>query len=680
MLKQLNKQEARERMKKLIEQIDELRYRYHVLDDPSVDDEVYDSLERELEALEDQYPDLKSEDSPLRRIGGKPLDKFEKVRHQVRQWSFNDVFDFVQLQDWNERILKILEKDLGYRPVLEYCCELKIDGLHTVLTYENGLLKVGATRGDGLVGENVTQNIKTIRSIPLKINKPLDIIVEGEVWLSAMQLDKINQLRKKNGETEFANPRNAAAGTIRQLDSKIVAARKLDCFIYDWSWSAKNDLPQTQVRELETLRELGFKVNKHYRLCKNLDEVNKFWQECDKKRKSQDYWIDGIVIKINQRQYQEFLGHVGKAPRWAVAFKFEAEKVTTVIEDIQVQVGRLGTLTPVAHLRPVKLAGTTVKRATLHNEDQIRKLGVKIGDTVVIQKAGDIIPEVVQALPKLRTGKEKNFKMPERCPICGSVVKKTEISDKKQNKSVAFFCTNAKCYAQELAALTHFVSKKAFNIDGLGEKIVEQLMNEGLVKNAADFFELKKEDLEPLERFAEKSADNLIAAIESSKRVTLARFVYALGIRHVGEETAIALADHFPSLDKIKTVSEEDLRKVSDIGEIMAQSIYKYFHDKDNLKLLDRLLNSGVKIEGGRLKVKSNKFDGKTFVLTGTLSSMSRDEAKNKIRELGGDISGSVSKKTDYVVVGDDPGSKLAKAEDFGIKVVEEEEFLEMIK
>jgi len=673
-----NRKEIKERMQKLIKQIDELRYRYHVLNDPKVTDDIYDSLEQELKDLERRYPELKSLDSPLLRIGSKPLDKFVKVKHEVRQWSFNDAFNEEEMLDWQERILKILEKETGRRPSLEYCCELKIDGLHIVLTYEKGRLKLAATRGDGLIGEDVTQNVKTIQSLPLKLNKEVDIIVEGEVWLSSEQLNKINIERKKTGQPEFANPRNAAAGTLRQLDPQVVAQRKLDCFIYDWS-GGKEKLPLAQSDELESLRKLGFKVNDHYKVCRDIEEVIRFWQSWHDKRDKQKYWIDGIVVKANKREYQDKLGYVGKAPRWAIAFKFPAERATTVIEDISVQVGRLGTLTPVAHLRPVKLAGSIVKRATLHNEDQVRRLGVKIGDTVVLQKAGDIIPEVVEVLPKLRNGKEKTFHMPSRCPVCGSAITKKEISDKRQEKSVGLFCANPNCYAQESAKIIHFVSRKAFDIDGLGEKIVEQLMAEGLIEDVADIFDLKEEDLRPLERFAEKSASNLVAAISASKKITLGKFLYALGIHHVGEETAIDLASHFGSLKKIEAANLEELQNITDIGGVVAQSIYDYFHNKNSLKLVEKLLERGVIIESQKSRIKSQKLYEKKFVLTGTLEKLSREEAKEKIRELGGDVSESISKKTDYVVVGAEPGSKYDKARELGVEIIDEEEFKKML-
>ena len=675
----MDKTEAKKRIDKLIKQIDELRYRYHVLNDPKVNDEIYDSLEQELVGLENKFPDLKRDDSPLRRIGGQPLDKFSKVRHAVQQWSFNDAFSKEEIYGWEERIKKLLAKDLEDEPKLEYVCELKIDGLHVVFTYEKGLLKLAATRGDGKIGEDVTQNIKTIQSVPLRLKKPLDVIVEGEVWLSEKQLEQINQQRKKENQPEFANPRNAAAGTIRQLDPKVVAARKLDCFVYDWSGGGEK-FPATQLEELQELGKLGFKVNQEYKLCKNIKEVIDFWQKWSKKRSSQVYWIDGIVVKINSRDYQNRLGYVGKAPRWAIAFKFAAEEVTTVIEDILVQVGRLGTLTPVAHLRPVKLAGTTVKRATLHNEEQIRRLNVKIGDTVVIRKAGEIIPEVVSVLPKLRSGKEKEFKMPNLCPVCGAKVEKREITEKSKEKSVAVFCTNPYCYAQQQRQVAHFVSRKAFNIDGLGGKIITQLMAEGLLKTPVDIFRLEKEDLIPLERFAEKSADNLIKAIADARKITLPRFIYALGIAHVGEETAVALAEHFGSLDKLIKATAVEFSRVEDIGPIVAQSLINWFGKKRNLELVNDLQKAGVAVAAQKvLTKKTGPLAGKKIVVTGTFETLSREEAKQKIRAAGGDWVSSVSKNTDYVVAGENPGSKYGKAKELGVPIINEKEFLRLI-
>ncbi len=674
----MDKVEAKKRISKLIEQIDDLRYRYHVLDDPTVTDAIYDSLQQELRSLEEMYPDLKRTDSPLQRIGGKPLNKFVKVNHEVRQWSFNDVFSPAEIGEWESRIKKLISSDDSDFE-LEYVCELKIDGLHIVFTYEQGELKLAATRGDGKIGENVTQNIKTIQSVPLKLPKPIDIIVEGEVWLSEGQLLKINKKRQSDGLPEFANPRNAAAGTIRQLDPKIVAERKLDCFIYDWS-GGKEKFPETQKQELESLKALGFKVNPHYKLCRNLSEVIDYWKYWQEHRKNEPYWIDGVVVKVNSRNLQQKMGYVGKAPRWAIAFKFPAEEVTTVVENISVQVGRLGTLTPVAELRPVKLAGTTVRRATLHNEDQIKRLGVKIGDTVVIRKAGEIIPEVLSVLTKMRTGKEREFKMPKRCPVCNSTVTKKTILEKGEGKSVALFCENKNCFAQKLRNLIHFVSKKGFNIDGLGEKIVAQLSEEGLLKSPADFFALQKDDLLPLERFAEKSADNLIKAIEAAKKIPLARFIYALGIAHVGEETAISLANYFKDINSWRKLKPADLDQIDDIGPVVSQSIIDWLTVTENQSLLSDLIKQGVEVLSAKTRLASTQLSGKKIVVTGTLVNLSRDEAKEKIRESGGDWVSSVSKNTDFVVVGDNPGSKARKAKDLGVKIISEKELLEMIK
>lgn len=678
----MTKQRAAERIEKLIKQIDELRYRYHVLDDPTVSDAIYDSLQRELADLEKQFPDLRRADSPLQRIGGAPLDKFVKVTHEVRQWSFNDVFEPEELRQWEERIRQMLLKETGQEPKLEYVCELKIDGLHVVLTYRKGALITAATRGDGLIGEDVTQNVKTIHSIPLTLPEPVDVIVEGEIWLSEEQLNRINAQRRAENQPEFANPRNAAAGTIRQLDPKVVAARKLDCYIYDWSKGAAKP-PITQHEELQVLKKLGFKVNPHHELCYTITEVIAFWQHWQEHRKDKPYWIDGVVVKVNQRAYQDALGYVGKAPRWAVAFKFPAEEVTTVIEDIQVQVGRLGTLTPVAHLRPVKLAGTVVKRATLHNEDQINRLDVRTGDTVVIRKAGDIIPEVVSVLPALRTGAEKKFKMPKQCPICGSAIERVQIqtTSGKQVSGAAVYCANPKCYAQELHRIIHFISRKAFNVQGLGDKIIQQLMDEGLVKDPADLFTLEKTDLIGLERFAEKSAQKLIHALQGRKQITLERFIYALGIQHIGEQTAAALARAFGSMEALVKATQAQLEALHDIGPVVAESVYAFFQKKETRELLKKLQAVGIVVvqHQGPAHVVTGPLVGKRLVVTGTLGSMSRDQAHEAIRRAGGDWSATVSKNTDYVVVGSNAGSKAEKALQLGVALLDEKAFLEIL-
>lgn len=670
-------QQIKNRIKKLRSQINDLRHRYHVLNDPQVTDAMYEGLMDELRKLEIEYPELRTPESPTQRVAGKPLDKFEKVRHEVPQWSFNDAFDEEDLRTWEERNLKILEKKLGERPSdLSYVIELKIDGLHLVLTYEQGKLMMGATRGDGKVGENVTQNIKTIYTVPLKLSKPLNITVEGEVWMAAQMLEKLNTQREKDGEQVFANPRNAAAGTLRQLDPRIVAKRKLSFTAYDITGG---DLPESQEVELNLLKDVGFYTDDNWKIAQTIDDVMKMYRQWIDRRTSQEFWIDGLVIKVNQKKYQDMLGYTGKAPRWAIALKFPAEQGTTKITDIYWQVGRTGALTPVAHMEPVQLAGTTVTHATLHNYDEIERLGVRVGDTVVVEKAGDIIPKVLRVLEKMRTGKEKKMTQPTECPICNSAVERRIIQDKKQGKSAALFCTNKNCYAQELRGLIHFVSKKAFNIDGLGKKIVEQLMQEGIIKNAADLFTLTKGDIAPLERFADKSAENLIDSIEQAKQVTLPRFIFALGIDHVGEETAIRLAQEFATLKKLMKATQADLEAVPDVGSRVAESIVAYFADDHKQTLIQELLDNGVKISKQQAASSDQKFSGKTFVLTGSLQDMTRDEAKDMIRDSGGSVSGSVSKKTDYLVVGDSPGSKYDKAQKLGIEILTEKQFKKLV-
>lgn len=670
--------ELHSRVTKLRLQIDDLRYRYHVLNDPEVTDAMYEGLMDELRKIEAESPELITADSPTQRVAGKPSEKFEKLTHTVPQWSFNDAFSEEDMADWEERILKILEKELGARPSdLTYVCELKIDGLHMVLTYENGMLKTAATRGDGKVGENVTANIKTILSVPIMLKKNMSLVAEGEVWLDKNMLDEINKERAKQAEPLFANPRNAAAGTIRQLDPSVVAARKLSLTTYDIS---SLNAPETQAEELALLKDLGFKTDVHWKICKNLQEIftfHKYWRD---NKNSQKFWIDGVVIKVNQKKYQNALGFTGKAPRWAIAYKFPAEQGTTKVREVNWGVGRTGAITPVAVMDPVQLAGTTVTHATLHNWDEIERLGVKIGDSVVVEKAGDIIPKIIRVLDKLRTGEEKNIREPKICPICKSEVNRKSVVDSKQATSVALFCANKNCYAQQLRRMIHFAGKSGFDIAGLGKKIVEHLVKEGLIETPADIFTLTKGDLEPLERFAEKSAENLINAINTSKTISLARFINALGISHVGEETAIKLAQEYKTIDAIMNVNLEELEKIDDIGPQVAASIYSYVSEEKNKKLINNLLKNGVRLEKVQAPTAGGKLSGKTFVLTGTLGSMSRDEAKEKIRKLGGDISESVSKKTNYVVVGAEPGSKAAKAEALGVTILREQEFLGLLK
>lgn len=660
------------KIERLRAQIDDLRYRYHILNDPEVTDAMYDGLMDELRKIEAEHPDLVTSDSPTQRVAGKPADKFEKIKHAVPQWSFNDAFEEQDIVDWEDRILKILAKEYGERPKdLNYVCELKIDGLHMVLTYEKGQLVTAATRGDGAVGENVTQNIRTIQSVPLRLKQLVDLIAEGETWLSSTMLKKINAEREKIGEPLFANPRNAAAGTIRQLDAKIVAERKLSLTTYDIS---SDNAPDTQEKELKLLADLGFKTDHNWKVCGSVADIMHFYRDWEKRKTTQEFWIDGVVIKVNQKKYQNALGFTGKAPRWAIAFKFPAEQGTTTIKEIYWQIGRTGALTPVALMEPVKLAGTTVTHATLHNFDEIERLGVKVGDTVVVEKAGDIIPKVIRVLEKMRTGDEKAVKKPTKCPLCGGEVGKKDV------EGVALYCLNKNCFAQELGRITHFVSKHCFDIDHLGEKIVEQLVNEGLVKDAADLFTLTYGDLAALERFGEKSASNLVEAVAAAREITLARFINALGIAQVGEETAEDLAEHFHTLDKLMTAGIEDLYAVNGVGEKVAQSLVEYFGNTKNQAYVAKLLKNGVCIKAGAAKKTGVKLAGQTYVLTGTLGSMSRDEAKAKLKALGADVSESVSKKTTGVIAGEAAGSKRTKAEQLGVPVLDENDLLKLLK
>jgi DNA ligase (NAD+) len=678
------------RLKKLKETVERHRYLYHVLDREEISPEALDSLKDELRKIEEQYPELVTPDSPSQRVAGEPLPQFKKVTHRVAQWSFNDAFTEDDIRAFDERVKKVLRAEGGGAAqsvdvAPTYTCELKIDGLKVVLEYENGTLKNAATRGNGKIGEDVTANVRTIESVPLGLTAPVDVVVEGEVWLSKSQLAKINLDREKTGETVFANPRNAAAGSIRQLDPKIVAARKLDVFVYDLSLY-NEALPESQFEELQLLQKLGFKVNSHFKLCKNIDEVISFWKAWEKKSKSQDYQLDGIVVKVNEKKYQDILGYTGKAPRFAIAFKFAAEQVTTVVEDIRLQIGRTGVLTPVAHLKPVSVAGSVVSRATIHNEDEIKRLDVRIGDTVVIQKAGDVIPDIVKVLTEMRTGKEKPYVFPQFVPECGGEGADVGRIERVPGQ-VAWRCAHKNSAAQHKRKLYHFVSKHAFDIDHLGPKIIDVLIENSLISDAADIFSLTRGDLLNLPRFAEKSVDNLLASIEKARNIPLSRFVIGLSIPQVGEETAEDIADHFKTLERIREASKEELEALDGVGPIVAESIFNWFQDKHNKKLVDDLLKE-VTIEkvisrgmgGLGNSAALSAFSGKTFVLTGSLEAMSRDDAKKEIKKRGGDVASAVSSKTSFVVAGAEPGSKLDKAEELGVVVLSEAEFLNMLK
>ncbi len=673
----MDKHQVQQRINKLRELINHHRYLYHVLDKQEISDSALDSLKKELFDLEQEYPEFITPDSPTQRVGGKALKEFKKIKHPQRMLSFNDSFSKEDMEDWQARFMKLLSE--SQKNKINYYCELKIDGLAIELIYKNGFLETGSTRGDGNIGEDITQNLRTVEAIPLKIDDPpshkatagqgkKDLIVRGEVFITKKEFKRINKEQKEKGLSVYANPRNIAAGSVRQLDPKVTASRKLDSFAYE----LLTDFGQkTHEDKHKILKDLGFKTNKHNKYCKSLDEVFKFREHWKKEREKLDYEIDGIVVIINNNEIFEKLGVVGKAPRGAMAYKFPQAEATTKVLDVKVQVGRTGAITPVAVLEPVQVTGITITRATLHNEDEIRRLGLKIGDTVIVGRAGDVIPDIIKVLPELRTGHERNFKMPTHCPSCGTELIKLETE-------VLLRCPNRNCFAQRKRNFYHFVSRTAFNMDGLGPKIIDRLLDEGLVQTPADLFELKEGDVKNLERFAEKSAENLIKSIQEKREITLARFIYALGIRNVGEETAIDLSKYFGSINKITTAKLEDFDKISDVGPVVSKSIYEWFREKDNLKFLDKL-EKQVRIQNSEYRIQNSRLKGLSFVLTGSLESMERNQAKEKIRQLGGDISESVSSKTSYVVVGLEPGSKADKAKKLGVKTISEQEFLKLI-
>jgi DNA ligase (NAD+) len=724
MMKEITEKEARSRIEQLKKAIDYHRYLYHVLDRQEISDAALDSLKKELFDLEQKFPKFITSDSPTQRVAGKPLEKFVKVRHDVPMTSFNDAFSEEDMRDWLVRLENYLAAIGDGRAIKEekkskallslssasplsanhlplFYGELKIDGLAIELEYENGFLVRGSTRGDGAIGEDVTQNLKTIDAIPLKIlpfedikknvrelglsvakyNLPIRrFVVRGEVFLSKKEFARINKELESKGIKPYANPRNVAAGSIRQLDPMITASRKLDSFQYD----IVTDIGQTTHEEEHLLlKAMGFKTNPHNRALEDLSEVFAFRDYWAKHREKLDYEIDGTVVIVNDNAVFDRAGIIGKAPRAAMAYKFSAREATTVVEDIKVQVGRTGALTPVAVMRPVNVGGITITHASLHNADEIDRLGLKIGDTVIVSRAGDVIPQVAKVIAEMRTGKERFFKMPSKCPVDGSPV----VRD-----GVAYRCSSKNCGARHRESLYHFVSRGAFNIDGLGPKIIDRFLDEGLIADAADFFTLQKGDIAALERFGEKSAENIVAEIEQKKKISLPRFLYALGILHVGEETANTLAKYFaPSekhskltindiLKKFEELSLEDLQGAPDIGPKVAQSIYDWFREARNVKLVNELSDAGVTIEPMVAHSGRASLLGKTFVLTGSLSSMSREEAKERIRALGGDSSESVSAATSYLVAGSEPGSKYDKAKRLGVSILDEEQFLKLIR
>ncbi|MBU2416304.1 NAD-dependent DNA ligase LigA [Patescibacteria group bacterium] len=736
----MDKKNIKKRVEKLKSEINHHRFLYHVLDKQEISDAVLDSLKNELYKLEQKYPELITADSPTQRVGGKPLEKFNKIEHSRPMMSLFDAFTEKDMIDWQKRILSIInckeknnklqvKKSINKKPqivncelkidnCLDYYCELKLDGLAVSLVYKNGILKTGATRGDGKVGEDVTQNLKTIESIPLKLRKPREdelkniglnqkqinlvfqalkngtVEARGEAIMPLKVFEELNKKYKKlnksyritsvqQGKPLLANPRNAAAGSIRQLDSKICAERKLDFYVYSL-YCRDEALPRLykHEQEHELAKLLGFKVLKQNKFCANLNEVFNFYKYCEKNQNKLPCECDGIVVAVNDLKLCSTLGTVGKGPRYAIAYKFAAEQTTTVVKDVIWQVGRTGVLTPIAVLNPVKVGGAIISHATLHNMDEIQRLNLKIKDTIIIERAGDVIPKVVQILIKLRTGDEKEIKMPTQCPVCNANVIKI-------SGEVALRCVNKNCYAINLRRLMHWASKSAIDIEGLGKKVVEQLAQEGLVQDVNDFYNLIVDDLKPLKRFADKSAENLVKAIQSKKNIELARFIYALGIKHVGEETARQLSIinyQLSILDVAKhfqNIKLEDLENMQDIGPIVAKSIHDWFHDERNLELLKKLEKSGITVKNqnkdSELRVTSYELQGKKIVLTGSLENFTREEIKAKIRALGGNVSSAVSKNTDFVIVGKDYGSKYEKAKKLGVKIVGEKEFFKMV-
>jgi DNA ligase (NAD+) len=662
-------------IQKLRDQIRYHEHRYYVLNDPEVSDFEFDKLMRRLQDLEREHPELVTPDSPTQRVGGEPAEEFPKVRHSVPMISLDNTYSVDELRDFDRRV-----RELSGRSRVDYVGELKLDGLSMALTYELGVLTHGVTRGDGVTGEDVTANVKTIRAVPLRIDrKKVNLLgrpeawgrfeVRGEVIMPRAAFEKLNAQREAAGEPKFANPRNFAAGTMRLLDSKLVAQRQLDMYLYQVLVNSAAPLAE-HSKALDTLARMGFKVNPHRRLCHSFEELLDYIGEWESKRETLDYDIDGIVVKVKDTRLWDELGSTAKSPRWAVAYKYPARQATTVVTDIRAQVGRTGTLTPVADLQPVDVGGVTVSHATLHNMDEIGRLGLKIGDTVLIQRAGEVIPQVVKVVKQAAEGRE--FHMPQRCPVCGGDIYRAE-------GEVAYRCVNAACPAKLKESLLHFAGRRAMNIDGLGDSLVDQLVDKGLVKDTADLYSLTHEQVANLERMGDKSASNLLKQIENSQKVGLARIIFALGIPFVGERTAQLLAEHFGSLDKLAKASREELEEVFEVGPKMAEGISEFFREKRNLEVLDKLRRAGLRFEQKAAHHKDGRLGGKQFVLTGTLPHYSRDEARKMIEEAGGRVTGSVSKKTDYVVAGAEAGSKLDRAKSLGVTVIDEAELLKLV-
>ena len=667
-----NMTEVKQRINKLRELLNYHNYRYYVLDSPEISDAEYDKLLRELEQLEESYPELITPDSPTQRIGAAPVEAFGIVEHPQPLLSLANAFSDEELDAWYRRASNLL----GSRKT-DFVCELKIDGLAVALTYINGLLEVGATRGNGYRGENITQNLRTVKSIPLSVSKeaPPRFEVRGEVYLSKSGFKKLNEERAKEGLPLFANPRNAAAGSVRQLDPRITARRPLDIFVYGLGWAEGKAVPETHWGIMQYLKSLGFKINPNIALCHTIDEAKAYYAKWVKNEETLPYEADGVVVKINSIPFQVELGNVGREPRWAIAYKFPAVQGTTRLMDIGINVGRTGSLNPYAILEPVQVGGVTISRAALHNEEDIHRKDIRIGDWVVIQRAGEVIPEIVEPIVSRRTGKEKIFHMPKRCPVCGAEVIKPE-------GEAMHRCTNAACPAQALERIKHFVSRGAMDIEGIGEKMSEALFNAKLIEDVGDIYSLEKKrgQLLEMEKLADKSVTNILNSIEKSKNRPLPRVIFALGIPNIGDETAELLAEHYNSLDELARATPEELQDIPSIGPKISDSVVAFFRQKQNQKIIEKLRKAAVKLEADKAKRRDLPLAGLEFVITGRLESFPRPEAEAKIKALGGKADSDVTRKTNYVVVGEDPGSKLARAQALGTKTLTEAEFLELLK
>jgi DNA ligase (NAD+) len=690
----MKKSEAKERILKLRSEIEKHRIAYHVHDKPTISDEAYDSLMKELITLEEKFPEFYDSLSPTQRVGGEILDEFQKFTHTVPQWSFDNVFSFEELSKWEERNLNYLRKEKGIIDKPTYFAELKIDGVKIVLYYDNGRLKNAVTRGDGVVGEDVTENIKTLKTIPFHLPQEVSIVVIGELWIGKKEFEKLNKERDEQGLELYKNPRNLAAGTIRQLDPKLVANRKLNYFAYDIEYTpgqAGGLIPPpgrgTQKDEIDTLKEYGFLVNDKSKYCKTIEDVQKFYETWNHdKRYEEEYGIDGLVIKTNERNLFDSLGYTAKSPRGGIAYKFQAEEAVSKLLDVTFQVGRTGVVTPVAELSPVELAGTTVKRATLHNFDEIDRLGVKIGDSVMVRKAGDIIPQVFGVFKDLRTGAEKKIVEIKNCPVCGTkLIKETPCPGRGINPStgtgevgVKLLCTNPDCEAKKINKIIYFASRRCADIEGLGEQTVIALFDAGFVLKVSDIYKLTKENILTLEGFKEKSAQNLLDGINSSKTLPLETFIMGLSIKNVGEETSIDLARHFKTLDNFLHSDMDELSKIYGIGEKIIEGILKYINDKENQKEIREILKH-IKVKDFESKEKSSKLADLRFVVTGSFEKYSRDEIEKIIKENGGAVQSAVNQKTSYLIVGADAGSKLEKAQKLNIKIISLNDFEKMI-